>query len=254
MFNPLKRGKILIYSFDNFDKEIKVKLGFFHLSSCSGCQIAFLDMFEELPDILDTVEIAYSNMLTNRKEIPKLNVAFIEGTFSIGFKHHIKLIKEIKEKADIIVAIGGCAAFGGIRRLNVGAQSPQPSHQASIPITELDYLKGKIKYVIPGCPPNPYFLYKFLLALLELNEEFLRPFEHMVFSTFASGYDILMEVVNKGLCTGCGTCICACPTKALEFSKRTQRPTFNKLLCVGCGSCLAGCPQSFKPYPQPVYG
>ncbi len=248
--------KKLVYSFDNieFEDDIKVKIGFFHLSSCSGCQIAFLDMFDELTDVLDTVEIAYSNLLTNNKEIPKINVAFVEGTFSIGFEPHIKLLKEIHEKADIIVAVGGCAAFGGIRRLNTGAQAPQPSHQASIPITEVAFLRNKIKYVIPGCPPNPNLLYKFLLALLEVNEDFLKPFEFMVFSTFACGYDIFTEVVNKGLCTGCGTCVSACPTRALEFSKRTQRPQFNRLFCISCGSCLAACPQSFKPYPQPVYG
>jgi len=236
-----------------FDDDFKVKLGFFHFSSCSGCQVAFLDIFDDFVEILDTVELAYANMLTKKKEIPKLHVAFVEGAFCVEDKRHISLAKELAEKANIVVAVGGCASFGGIRRLSVGSQSPQPSHQSFVPLTEVGILRKKIKYAIPGCPPNPSLLYNFIIALLEVNEDFLQPFEFMANSQDASGFDIVKEVINKGLCVGCGTCVMACSSRAMNFNQLVNRPTFNPSLCIHCGSCLAACPQSFKPYPQPTY-
>ncbi len=237
-----------------FDENtLRVRIGFFHLSSCSGCQTAFLDMFDELADVMEAIDIVYSDFLSESREIPKVDIAFVEGAFAVDYEPHEHLIDILSIKAKSIVAVGACASFGGIRRYSVGAQAPRPSHQAAIPITEVAILQPLIRYAIPGCPPNPSLLYNFILALLEVNEDFLKPFEAMAMSTMASGYDILTEVVNKGLCTGCGTCVSACPTRALEFCKRTQRPLLNRELCVNCGSCLAVCPQSFKPYPQPVY-
>ncbi|WP_457678508.1 coenzyme F420 hydrogenase subunit gamma [Thermovibrio sp.] len=235
------------------EEEIKLKVGFFHFSSCSGCQVAFFDMFEEAVEILDTVELVYSNMLTKAREIPPVDVAFVEGAMCIEDENHVKLVKELKEKAKMIVTIGGCSSFGGVRRLSCGNQPPQPQHQSFIPITEIGALKDKVKYAIPGCPPNPSLLYNFLLALLEINDEFLQPFEFMASSKEASGFDIISEVVNKGFCVGCGTCSTACPTRAISFNWTCGKPSFNPSLCVHCGSCLAACPKSFKPYPQPVY-
>jgi coenzyme F420 hydrogenase subunit gamma len=234
--------------------EPKLQVGFFHFSSCSGCQVAFLDMFEEAVEILDTVELAYSNMLTKRREVPPIDVAFVEGAFCVGDEHHRKLLLKIVSRAKVIVSVGGCASFGGVRRLSCGNQLPQPQHQAFLPISEIEIAKEKLKYAIPGCPPNPSLLYSFLLALLELDEDFLYPFKVMSASgSNASGMDIISEVVNKGFCVGCGTCSTACPTRALSYSLSCNKPSFEPLRCVHCGSCLAACPKSFKPYPQPVY-
>lgn len=240
-------------SFSFEEDDFRLRVGFFHFSSCSGCQVAFLDMFEEAVEILDTVELVYSNMLTKRREIPDVDVAFVEGALCIEDPHHLNLIKKLNRKTKMIVAVGGCASFGGVRRLSCGNQIPQPQHQSFVPITEIDLIKPKVKYAIPGCPPNPSLLYSFLLALLEVNEDFLLPFELMTFSIRASGLDVVSEVVNKGFCVGCGTCSTACPTRAISFNEMCSKPIFDPDLCVHCGSCLASCPQSFKPLPQPTY-
>jgi len=242
----------VFYSRD-FDDDFRIKVGFFHFSSCSGCQVSFLDMFEDAVEILEVVELVYSNMLKKTNTIPYLNIAFVEGAFCINYKKHFDLAKEIAEKSQMVVAVGACASFGGIRRFSFGGQLPQPTHQAFIPLTEVGILKPKIKYVIPGCPPNPFLFYNFMLAVLEVNEDFLRPFEYMVLTKDASGFDVIKEVVSKGLCVGCGTCVTACPVGALKFNEAYSKPMFKADLCVHCGSCLGACPQSFKPYPQPVY-
>ena len=210
-------------------------------------------MFEDAVEILDTVELVYSNMLTKRRKIPKMDVAFVEGALCIEDSHHLNLLRELKEKTKAIVTVGACSSFGGIRRLSCGSQLPQPQEQSFVPITEVEFLKSKVKYAIPGCPPNPSLLYSFLLALLESNEEFLLPFELMSNSRKASGNDIIFEVVNKGFCVGCGTCSTACPTRAISYNEECSKPSFTPSRCVFCGSCLAACPQTFKTYPQPTY-
>jgi coenzyme F420 hydrogenase subunit beta len=56
----------------------------------------------------------------------------------------------------------------------------------------------------------------------------------------------IQEVVEQGLCTGCGTCIAICPENALtvmECSKRgTYLPRLNDTKCSQCGICLRICP------------
>jgi len=162
------------------EEDLKLKIGFFHLSSCSGCQVAFLDMFEKVVEFLDTVELVYSNLLTRKKEIPSLDVAFVEGALCVEESSHLRLIKEINEKTKLIVSVGACASFGGIRRLSCGNQMPQPQHASFVPLTEIELIRNKLKYAIPGCPPNPHnflstVLYFLTFKKLPPTDKFGRP-------------------------------------------------------------------------------
>lgn len=59
----------------------------------------------------------------------------------------LDLLHEMAPNAAAVVAIGSCAAWGGIP-----SSGPNPTHAK--PVHEL--LKGKPVVNIPGCPPNPY--------------------------------------------------------------------------------------------------
>jgi len=54
------------------------------------------------------------------------------------------------------------------------------------------------------------------------------------------------EVVEKGLCTGCGTCVGICPSNAVESILDKQKgvyvPHVDREICVGCGLCYTACP------------
>lgn len=53
------------------------------------------------------------------------------------------------------------------------------------------------------------------------------------------------DVVARGLCTGCGTCVGVCPAGALEMGSILEEPAPElKGACSGCGSCVAACPGS----------
>lgn len=60
-----------------------------------------------------------------------------------------------------------------------------------------------------------------------------------------NGFTMLKKsIIDKGLCTGCGTCIGVCPSQCIHFEKDQIQRGINK--CIECGQCLANCPgQSF---------
>src|ERR1041384_7895687 len=64
-----------------------------------------------------------------------------------GGRPRSEILKETAKDAGAIIAIGSCAAWGG-----VAAAEPNPTGATGIP----DILKGKTVVSIPGCPPNPY--------------------------------------------------------------------------------------------------
>jgi len=65
----------------------------------------------------------------------------------IGGKTFMSMVEEAAARAGAIIAIGSCAAWGGIP-----SASPNPTGAIGAP----EFLKGKTVVTIPGCPPNPY--------------------------------------------------------------------------------------------------
>lgn len=54
------------------------------------------------------------------------------------------------------------------------------------------------------------------------------------------------QVVEKKLCTGCGTCVSMCPKKAVSLFIEKKSPVYvakvDNAVCVNCGLCLKVCP------------
>ena len=92
----------------------KVKIGTMWLGGCSGCHIALTDLHELLLDVLDVAEFEFSPVLMDTKydEIPHMDIIFIEG--GIRNEENRELAEVLREKADMVVAYGSCAEFGGI--------------------------------------------------------------------------------------------------------------------------------------------
>ena len=47
-------------------------------------------------------------------------------------------------------------------------------------------------------------------------------------------------IVDLDLCTGCGSCITACPAGAITFEGECAR--IDEALCTECGTCIEECP------------
>jgi F420-non-reducing hydrogenase small subunit len=140
------------------------------LSGDSGCQVASIGLHDALVDILAANEPVYAPTLLDVKEIPNnIDVSIVEG--GVRNTHEEEVLKEIREKSKIVIALGACAAWGGIpglANLKDGKELMNqiysdmrgtdkgtiPSHLESLPEQHpIDHFV-KVDYFIPGCPPE----------------------------------------------------------------------------------------------------
>lgn len=92
----------------------RLKVGFFELSSCEGCQLQLLNNEASLLDFLSFFDIR--NFREAMKErYDDYDIAFVEG--SVTRADEIERLKKIRAQAKILVALGSCACFGGVNQL-----------------------------------------------------------------------------------------------------------------------------------------
>ncbi len=176
-----------------------LRAAFEWLGSCSGCEIAFLNIGEDLIGLLsEELEVVHMPLLMDHKYctpadgsgdiiIPFAEIGFISG--GVGNDEHLAVLKEMRRKCDFLVAMGTCATHGGIPALMNGRnqqQSWEEIFQVSDAATEsvvpesevpepLDRVyacdeKIKIDLLLPGCPPNPQLMLQVLRSILDKEE------------------------------------------------------------------------------------
>jgi sulfhydrogenase subunit delta len=135
----------------------KPKIAFFDFTSCEGCQLTVVDSLQTHPELLGVVDIVqFREAMTERGE--DYLVAFIEG--SCTRQSDEARLKEIRERAALVVALGTCAHLAGVNAL-----------KALHPLEEVrQYVYGDkaswyetydarpidavipVDFAIPGCP------------------------------------------------------------------------------------------------------
>jgi len=150
----------------------KVKVGFFSLTCCEGCELAVLNLEEKLLKAFDYLEIVESRLLMEKIKpaAVKLDIAFVEG--SVITKHDLDKLHYIREKTDFLVALGACAAIAGINgirnALPEGIQE-RMRQKAITPVKEKAYPLSafvKVDYILNGCSVNELEFLDFLNKVL----------------------------------------------------------------------------------------
>ncbi|AGN17494.1 MAG: coenzyme F420 hydrogenase subunit gamma [Methanobrevibacter boviskoreani] len=230
----------------------KPKIGYIHLSGCTGDAMSLTENYDILSTLLsDMVDIVYGQTLVDKwihgtyaEEMPHMDLCLIEGSVCLQDEHSLNEVQEARKHSDLICAFGSCAMTGCFTRFAHGGQQAQPKHESFVPVSDL----VKVDLALPGCPVSPEMIAKAVVALINSDMDYLQPALNLASCNLACGCDVKTNITNKSLCTGCGTCALACPTRAMTMVE--GRPECNKDRCIKCGSCYVHCPRSWFPYER----
>lgn len=150
------------------------------LSSCSGCHIALVNLGVDLLWILANGELSFSPVLTDAKKISECDVALIEG--SVRNNEDLEKLCEMRAKSKTLIALGTCAAFGGVPGLGAAYSTldliarayaeefaPQDMPVLEDRVLPIDHYV-QVDYYLPGCPP-PQSILKTTLEKLIAGEK-----------------------------------------------------------------------------------
>jgi coenzyme F420-reducing hydrogenase gamma subunit len=214
--------------------EARPKLAVFKFSSCDGCQLALLNLEDELLSLAGEVEIAY--FLEARSQIlpGPYDVALVEG--SITTPEDVERIQAVRKDTKYLITIGACATAGGIQALrnwqDVGEftrvvyATPAYIHtlEQSTPLSS----HVAVDFEVNGCPINKMQILEVLTALLVGRVPHL------------AGYSVCMECKKRDT-------VCVMVARGL--------PCLGPLTQTGCGAiCPAynrGCYGCFGPLEAP---
>lgn len=149
----------------------------------------------------------------------KIDIAFVEGNPIT--EENVEMLKKIREESKILVALGNCAALGGIPEIKNYKGKEKTIRYiyknskgiANPDIKEIDNFV-KVDFVIPGCPIN--------------GEEFLKLAEELIKGK-------IPEISQNPVCAECplrGTPKCYLPRKEI---------CFGLISLAGCGAI---CPKN----------
>ncbi len=154
----------------------KVTVAIHKLTSCSGCQLAFINQGLSLLNLLDYVEIChFVEGGIDNPECP-VDVAFVEG--SISTPHDLERIQSVRANSKLVVTMGACATSGGVqalRNLSVlygdaeamkAGVYAKPDFIATLENSEPVASVIKVDYELWGCPVSAAQLSNFLSQLL----------------------------------------------------------------------------------------
>jgi len=154
---------------------LKLKIGVFKFTSCSGCQIELLRLNERLPELLNLVSIQNWAMASSSLQQGPYDIALVEG--GISTPEAIEEVKMIRKNSKTLVAFGDCAVTGCIpsirnwmkQREAEGLVYPNPEHVASTRVYAIDeYVK--VDVYLKGCPPSlDNMLEVFKAAILDVR-------------------------------------------------------------------------------------
>ena len=96
----------------------KPRIAVHKFASCDGCQLAFLNLGEDLITLTQRCDIVHFAEAGPVAPDEAVDIAFIEG--SVTTKHDAERIKTIRANSKYLVTIGACATAGGIQALKNG--------------------------------------------------------------------------------------------------------------------------------------
>lgn len=151
----------------------KPRVAIVSLTSCEGCQFAFLDMIDKFLDLAKRIDLDEFRLVEEERERGLgYDIAFVEG--NAVTKDNIKTLKKLRKNSKTLVVLGNCAALGGVWEAK-NYKSKQKTIRSvykhwdkieNYDIKEVDNFV-KVDYTIPGCPINAEEFFQLCYNLLD---------------------------------------------------------------------------------------
>jgi len=154
------------------------------LGACAGCHMSILDMDERLVALLEHIQLT-STPITDLKHPPKEGVTVGILTGAVCNTTNEAVAKQMRERCQVLIALGDCAVFGGIptmrnffsvkdalKRAYIESESTvdgkipsSPELGRPIPVRAVNQVV-KVDVHLPGCPPSADAIHYVLSELL----------------------------------------------------------------------------------------
>lgn len=170
--------------------EGKVRIAFYWMASCGGCEEAQVDAVSDEPSLINILDIVFWPVAVDfkKEDVEKLpdksvDVALING--GVRLSEHIEMAELLRRKSKIVIAYGACSSWGGIPGLanlysreevlsRIYSEVPTVYEKDKKPTVKYITEEGielelpevlpillplnaviEVDYYIPGCPPTP---------------------------------------------------------------------------------------------------
>jgi len=135
----------------------KIKLGIFDMTDCEGCEVVLVSLGKKIVDFFQYVEIIDWRLGQKMVKDDDFDLAIIEGAPIT--EEEIEQLKQIRAKSKVLVALGACAALGGIPAMvtkddrqamydAIYGENYKPKGVDSVPLSA--YVS--VDFSIHGCP------------------------------------------------------------------------------------------------------
>ncbi len=204
----------------------KPRISIYDFTDCEGCEVKLVSLREKLLLLENKVDIINWRLGQERFEPGPYDITIIEGTPIT--QHEIDLLKELRENSKIIIALGACAALGGVPAImpekdrktwyeKIYSSQYHPKGVDALPLSA----HVKIDFSIHGCPVD--------------EEQVVRAMEELLSGKTPSyrGYSTCFECKQAG-----NKC------RIVEEDKPCLGPITQggcKAICVSGGSPCYGC-------------
>jgi len=131
------------------------RAAFFDFTGCEGCQLQLANKEETLVEFLSALEIVnFREISSSAGEDYK--IAFIDG--AISRFDEVRRLRDIRDRAEVLVALGSCACFGGVNRLKNSYDLEEANREVygddpkeTLPVKPVSAIVP-VDLEIPGCP------------------------------------------------------------------------------------------------------